>query len=306
MENEVLDLKDLKLDLQDKETKYNNSIIRKIKRFFSKKEKNLPIQKLENNEINYEVEYNNKSTKKTYGDIVEEIQNYNKIVEKNKLEDINIKLLKQKKVNIFKRFYLWLCSYIFSSYESSPKKFKIRNRILLFSFISVMILMFVETDNGYKEKELKELALIEKKYELLNEEKNKQIRKEVEYKVPTIYVEKEEEELKPKEKEIVVPKRDVKQLFKDTKLNKSKEVENPNEFYFSIQVYVVKHIDKIERDLQKLKKLNYNYRLEEIVVKNEKMYRVLVGKYTIKREANKDLRHINKELKSQGFIRNYK
>lgn len=302
MENEVLDLMDLKLDLQDKETKYNNSIIRKIKRFFLKKEKNLPIQKLEKNEINYEVEYNNKSTKKTYGDIVEEIQNYNKIVEKNKLEDINIKLLKQKKVNIFKRFYLWLYSYIFSSYKSSPKKFKIRNRILLFSFISVMILMFVETDNGYKEKELKELALIEKKYELLNEEKNRQIRKEVEYKVPTIYVE--------KEKEIVVPKRevkrDVKQLFKDTKLNKSKEVENPNEFYFSIQIYVVKHIDKIERDLQKLKKLNYNYRLEEIVVKNEKMYRVLVGKYTTKREANKDLRHINKELKSQGFIRNYK
>lgn len=373
MSNEELDLRNLKLELQKGKEPYNEkfknkftNFIKELKDLFSK-EQNNEIEKI----IFEDKEEKTPQLKTNLEEIKEKINNYNRKEPEN--IDLDIKLNKKNKENYLKKLLVWFESYIFSDYKTSPKKFKIRNRIILIIVLIIPLLYIFETDNGYEEKELNEISLIEKKYENIKEEytknnreldklkekiyetekeepkevvktiekfKEKEIKKEEEEKIVSNRKEIEEIIKKQPKEEIVDTKeeyntkevsvysepiveekketKNIKQLFSNVKQNNNidnvKTIEKQEitsniktkEEYYVIQVSVVKHLDKIDSDLKKIKSLNLNYRIEEITIKNELLYRVLVGKYKTKTEANSDLLKINKELKTNGFIKNFR
>lgn len=222
MNDEDFDLRNLKLQLEKNKEPF----------FVRFKEKLFIIlslfKKKENNEI-FDDEVSEPIIKKTnFEEISEKIKNYNQEENEELKMKVDFELKEKPNNNIFKSLLNWFNSYLFATFETSPKKFKIRNRILaLLLFIAIFLLCFLE-DNTYEKEVENRVVTLEKKYENIKE-KTKEIPTQIEEKSLVIVKEETKKEQIKEEKPLVIVKEEIvvplKEKVEDKQKVNVKEIE---------------------------------------------------------------------------------
>lgn len=174
-------------------------------------------------------------------------------------------------------------SYIFATYNTDRQKFKIRNRVLLGFFFLLVLSLFIYTSDFDEKTDIVFIedtaATAEKSIESIENLK-------------ITYTLKDIEEIAYRDDSIEKVDKEIE------KKDKTEEIEKNEHFYF-IQVGTIKYMESFQNNFDKLKELNFNYKIE----KTKDSMIVLVGPLNGYSKAKQNIELIKKELKiKDAFI----